>query len=145
MKLQLGDIATVKYSCYLPDDDDDASSSSSAPFAQSTKQKMVVGDGSMIDGWEKAIRTMRVGERSLVRINNPNLAYGATGVAPIIPPNAIVELDLEILDATEPTANIDFDNLALDTTPTTAADIARAFEQRQAIAAAKAGPKLEGL
>jgi FKBP-type peptidyl-prolyl cis-trans isomerase len=77
MPLRLGDIATVKYSCYLPDDNSDGSTASSAaaPFAQSTKQKMVVGDGSMIDGWEKAIRTMRVGERSIIRINNPDLAY----------------------------------------------------------------------
>ena len=32
---QLGDIATVKYSCYLPNDE------KAAPFAKSDKQKMV--------------------------------------------------------------------------------------------------------
>ena len=119
----MGDIATVKYSCYLP---------GGVPFAKSTKEKIVVGDGTMIDGWEKSIRSMRVGERSIIRIEDPALAYGAVGVPPLVPPNAVIELDLEIIDSQAPTANIDFDNLALDSTPTTAADIARAFETRQA-------------
>lgn len=121
--VNMGDIATVKYSCYLP---------GGVPFAKSTKEKIVVGDGTMIDGWEKSIRSMRVGERSIIRIEDPALAYGAVGVPPLVPPNAVIELDLEIIDSQAPTANIDFDNLALDSTPTTAADIARAFETRQA-------------
>ena len=121
--VKLGDIATIKYSCYLPD---------GLTFAKSSKEKMVVGDGSMIDGWEKSIRGMRVGERSIIRITDPNLAYGSQGVPPLVPPNAVVELDVEILDSQPPTVNIDFDNLALDNTPTTAAEIARAFEARQA-------------
>lgn len=125
--VQLGDITTVKYSCYVADSDN------SMPFARSAKQKFVVGDGSMIEGWDKALRTMRVGERSLVRIHNPSLAYGAKGVPPIIPPNACVELDLQVLATQPATANIDFDQLAMaDTTPRTASDIAAAFEARQA-------------
>ena len=72
----------------------------------------------MIQGWDKAIRTMRVGERAIVRICDPSLGYGAVGVPPLVPPNAEIEVDLEILDAQAPMANIDFDNLALaDSTP----------------------------
>ncbi|KAL7570378.1 hypothetical protein ACA910_017216 [Epithemia clementina (nom. ined.)] len=121
--IRLGDIATIKYSCYLP---------GGITFAKSSKEKMVVGDGSMIDGWEKSIRGMRVGERSIIRVTDPELAYGSQGVPPLIPPNAIIEMDLEILDSQPPTVNIDFDNLALDNTPTTAAEIAKAFEARKA-------------
>ena len=66
----------------------------------------------MIDGWEEAIKTMRIGERAIVRITDPELGYGAAGFAPIIPPNAEIELDLEILDA-KARSSIDFDTLAI--------------------------------
>jgi hypothetical protein len=76
------------------------------------KPIQTVGGGDMIDGWEAAIKTMRIGERAVVRINDPNLGYGAAGFAPIIPPNAEIELDLEILDA-KARSSIDFDTLAI--------------------------------
>ena len=72
----------------------------------------------MIPGWDKAIRTMKIGERAVVRIVDPTLGYGDAGVPPLIPSNAEIEVDLEIIDAQPPMANIDFDNLALaDSTP----------------------------
>jgi hypothetical protein len=87
----------------------------------------------MIVGWEKALRSMRVGERSIVRITDPQLGYGAQGVVPVVPPNAVLELDLNVLDAQPATTNIDFDTLAMaDTTPRTASEISAAFEARQA-------------
>ena len=135
MPLQRGDIATLQYSCYVVD--------SPVPFCKATRQKMVVADGSMIAGWEAAVRGMRVGERSIFRIQSDaadTLGYGAAGVPPVVPPSAALELDIAVLDAQPPTANIDFDNLALDATPTTAADIARAYELRQA---AKGGAAVE--
>jgi len=137
--VQLGDIATIKYSCYV--------ANAKTPFAKSAAQKMVVGDGTMIAGWDPAVRSMRVGERSLVKITNPDtLGYGELGVHPVVPPNADLELDLEILDAQAATANIDFDSLAeADATPRTAADIAAAYQARQVAAASQEGPELEGL
>ena len=135
--LELGDIATVKYSCYVVPTE--KNKSNPAPFAKSSKQKVVVGDGSMIDGWDKALRTMRVGERSIVRIHNAqDFGYGPQGVPPVVPPNAELEFDIRILDAQPATANIDFDSLATaDRTPRTASEIAAAFEQRQAVRAAE--------
>lgn len=110
-QVNLGDIATVKYSCYLPNE-------KSAPFAKARQQKIAVGDGTMIQGWDKAIRTMKVGERAVIRISDPSLGYGDTGFPPLIPPRAEIEIDLEILDSQSPTTNIDFDNLAMaDNTP----------------------------
>lgn len=123
--LKLGDVASVKYSCYLPNDE------SKAPFAKSNFQKVSVGDGSMIDGWEKALRTMSVGERAIVRITNPELGYGEIGVPPFIPANAELELDLEVLDAQPPLDAMDFDTLAMTATPRTAGSIAAAYEERQ--------------
>lgn len=139
--LQQSDIATLKYACYVVGDDD--SDKATAPFCKATKQKMVVGDGTMIPAFNAALKGMRIGERSLFRVTDPALGYGEAGVAPVVPGNAILELDVQVLDAQPPTANIDFDNLALDNTPTTAADIARAYEIRQA--AKGSVEELEGL
>lgn len=72
----------------------------------------------MIPGWEKAVRSMSIGERAVVRITDPELGYGASGVPPLVPANAELEFDIEILDAQPPMANIDFDSLATaDSTP----------------------------
>ena len=134
--LKLGDIATIKYTCYLAD--------GGAPIARASRQKFSVGDGSMIDGWDQALRTMQVGERSLFRLQDPNLAYGSAGVAALIPSNAVVELDVHVLDAQAATTNIDFDSLALaDATPRTASDIAAAFAAKQALKGNE--PQAEGL
>jgi hypothetical protein len=66
----------------------------------------------MIDGWEEILPTMRVGERARIEILNPELGYGSTGVVPIIPPNAALELDLEVLES-KPRSVVDFDTLSL--------------------------------
>jgi hypothetical protein len=132
-----GDICTVAYSCYVVDD------AGGIPISKSKAQKYMIGDGTMIDAWEKALPTMRVGERSIIRVNDPNLAYGSSGVPPIVPANAVIELDLQLLDAQEATTNIDFDSLALaDKTPTTAAEIQAAFDKK--MAARSDEPQLEG-
>lgn len=135
-KVKRGDIATVKYACYVADQE--------FPFARSKKQKVVVGDGSMIPGWDAALASMTVGERSIIQIES-DLAYGAKGAPPVVPPHASVQIDLEVLDSQPPNVNINFDDLAnADNTPRTAADIAAAFEVRQAVLAQQ-GPKKEGL
>jgi FKBP-type peptidyl-prolyl cis-trans isomerase len=138
--VRLGDIATVKYACYV--------SGNPNPFSRSTSkaQKMMIGDGAMIPGFEQAIRSMRVGERCMVQITDAALGYGSTGVPPVVPANALLDLDLEILDAQPATANIDFDRLAeADNTPRTATDIAAAFAIRNQQKALNPEPELEGL
>ena len=61
---------------------------------------------------------MTVGERAIVRVVDPSLGYGLAGVPPLIPPNAMLEFDIEILDTQLPTENIDFDSIATaDSTP----------------------------
>lgn len=72
----------------------------------------------MVAAWDKALRTMTVGERSIIRVTDPNLGYGKAGVPPMIPPDACLEFDVEILDAQPPMTNIDFDSIATaDNTP----------------------------
>jgi len=72
----------------------------------------------MVKGWERALRTMTVGERAIVRVVDPSLGYGVMGVPPLIPSNAVLEFDIEILDSQLPSENIDFDSIATaDSTP----------------------------
>jgi FKBP-type peptidyl-prolyl cis-trans isomerase len=153
--VQLGDIATLAYSCFVlepneSENDDGSSSSSSSStttrkraVSRSLRQKMVVGDTAMIAGWDAVVRTMMVGEECLVRLA-PSMAYGSVGVPPLIPAHAQIELQLSLLDTQRATANIDFDALAdsADPTPKTARDIAAAYSVRQAIAAQM--PELTG-
>lgn len=94
--LKYGEVATVKYTCYIPPVD----GSSPKPFAQSLSQKVIVGDGIMIQGWDEALPTMNVGERAIVRVEDTQkYGYGREGVPPVIPPNAVIEMDIEVLGA----------------------------------------------
>lgn len=137
--VSFGDICTLSYSCYVLEDD----GSSSQLFAKAPAQKYMIGDGSMVDAWEKVLPTMRVGERSIVRVNDPKLGYGNAGVPPVVPPNAMLEFDIEVLNAMPATANIDFDTIAMaDKTPKTAAEIEAAFARK--MAAKSDEPQLEG-
>ncbi|GKY96463.1 hypothetical protein MPSEU_000606300 [Mayamaea pseudoterrestris] len=136
--VSFGDICTLSYSCYVVDNKDD-----SKLFAKARSQKFMIGDGSMIEAWEKIVPTMRVGERSIVRVNDPSLGYGSAGVPPVVPPNAILELDIELITAQAATANIDFDSIAMaEKVPKTAADIEAAFALK--MAGKSDEPKLEG-
>lgn len=90
--LKFGDIAIVKYTCSAINNDDKTT------FAKSNQQKVVVGDGVMIPGWEVALSTMTPGESSTIRITDSvNYGYGPNGVPPIIPGNAVLEMDMEIV------------------------------------------------
>lgn len=145
-----GDAVVVRYRC--------TASGSDRPFARSDRQRVVAMDGSMIRGWDVAIRTMREGERSTVRVIDPAYAYGPGGVPPFVPPNAEVVIDLEILNIEEDvmgggslSGSADIAGLdgMLDgpaSRPRTPAAIAAAYERRmREKAASGAPPEREGI
>jgi len=145
--IRVGDIVVVKYLC--------TSAGSDVAFSRSDRQRIVAGDGTMIRGWDAAIRTMKEGERASIHISDPQFAYGATGVPPFVPSNAAIEIDLEVISVEEnvglASSGSDvsgLDGMGMDgavVRPRTPGAIAAAYEQKMRVKAINAPEEKEGI
>ena len=90
-----GDFVKVHYAGTLPDGTEfDSSRKHGRPF------DFQLGKGEVIKGWDQGVAGMKVGGKRKLTVP-PNLGYGLRGSPPVIPPNATLLFEVELLEVSK--------------------------------------------
>jgi peptidylprolyl isomerase len=90
-----GDNVQVHYTGWLPD-----GSKFDSSVDRGTPLPLRIGMGEVIRGWDEGIVGLRQGAKRKLVIP-PDLAYGPGGSPPVIPPNATLVFDVELVQVTK--------------------------------------------
>ena len=85
-----GDKVTVNYTGWLTDGTQFDTSIGKQPFP------FTIGAGQVIPGWDQGVAGMKVGGKRKLTIPS-DLGYGAQGAGGVIPPNATLVFEVELL------------------------------------------------
>jgi FKBP-type peptidyl-prolyl cis-trans isomerase len=87
-----GEVVVAHYTGWLTNGTKfDSSVDRNEPF------EFVLGRGQVIKGWDQGIAQMRVGDKVKLTIP-PELGYGERGAGGVIPPNATLIFEIELLE-----------------------------------------------
>ncbi|THU85457.1 peptidyl-prolyl cis-trans isomerase [Dendrothele bispora CBS 962.96] len=88
---QKGDRVAIHYVGTLMDGKKfDSSRDRGSPFVTE------IGIGKVIRGWDEGVVRLSIGQRALL-ICTPDYAYGVRGFPPVIPPNAVLRFEVELI------------------------------------------------
>jgi FKBP-type peptidyl-prolyl cis-trans isomerase FkpA len=96
---EAGQVAVVHYTGWLYDADaeDNRGEKFDSSVDRNEPFKFPLGAGRVIRGWDEGVAGMKVGGKRRLVIP-PDMAYGERGAGRVIPPNAILVFDVELLD-----------------------------------------------
>eukprot|EP00752_Nemacystus_decipiens_P006297 g5677.t1 len=136
--LATGDIATVRFTGTIAE--------TGQVFSKGDEYLTTLEDGTMISGWDTGLAGLRKGDRAIIRCTS-RYGYGTEGITPVVPPDANLVFDVELLEnegnIMNPATFVDANPL----TPRTPDTIAEAFSlksRNKALEMADAGEQ-EGL
>jgi FKBP-type peptidyl-prolyl cis-trans isomerase len=97
-KPQVGREVTVHYTGWLMTENGEKGAMFDSSHKRGQPFKFVLGVGKVIKGWDEGIALLVVGDKARLTIP-ANLAYGNRSVGGLIPANAILIFDVELVDA----------------------------------------------
>jgi FKBP-type peptidyl-prolyl cis-trans isomerase FkpA len=91
-----GQYVTVHYTGWLQNDDGSAGAKFDSSKDRNDPFQFGLGGGQVIKGWDEGVQGMKVGGARRLIIP-ASLGYGARGAGGVIPPNATLIFDVELL------------------------------------------------
>ena len=92
-----GDVVVVHYTGTLKDDEGEKETVFDSSRERGEPLEFTLGEGLVIKAWDLGVGEMSLGERAKLTCM-PEYSYGEVGYPPIIPPNATLFFDVELIN-----------------------------------------------